>query len=46
MNLDKSNESKTDNDPSDNDLRATVVKEMALGLAARWNDTYPTAPKE
>lgn len=45
-NADRSNDSKPDNDPTDNDRRAKALKEMALKLAGRWRDMYATAPKE
>ena len=45
-NQDTANDSKPDNDPTDHDLRARALKEMALKLAGRWNDMYATAPKE
>ena len=32
MNMDKHHDSKTDDNPIDNDLRATTLKEMALNI--------------
>lgn len=45
-NSDPANDSKLDNDTTDQDSRAKALKEMALKLAGRWNDMYATAPKE
>lgn len=45
-NLNPANDNKPDNDTKNKDLRARVLKEMALKLAGRWSDMYATAPKE
>lgn len=46
QNIDKSNDKKPDNDPTDNDCRAKALKDMALKLAGRWKTQYDSAPKE